>query len=112
MGQGQPSAGDLLHSRIINATYIAQDNDYWRDKGDYNALLQNARVRQLVLDDLARVGKENKVHGFEVLKGLHLEKDPFTESNNLMTPTHKLRRNELRKKFQPTLENLYQEIHE
>ncbi|CAH1437447.1 unnamed protein product [Lactuca virosa] len=44
--------------------------------GDFEALCENPKIKEYVLGELPKVGKENKLKGFEFVKAIHL--DPVT----------------------------------
>ena len=52
--------------------------------------------------------KANKLKGFEMIRGIHIENDPFTIENGLLTPTHKTKRPVLQQKYKSILEQLYE----
>jgi len=78
--------------------------------GDFNALCRNEAVKKALLEDLSRIARESKLHGFEVLKAVHLVAEPFTVENELVTPTFKLRRQNLLKVFQKEIDEMYEKI--
>lgn len=49
-------------------------------------------MKKEVMDDLARLHKENKFSGLERIVNIHLLADPFSIENDLLTPTMKLKR--------------------
>jgi len=80
--------------------------------GDYQALGKHPLVNKVILEDLTKVGKAQKLHGFEFVKGVCLSSEPFSVDNELMTATFKLRRPQLLKFFQQQIDGLYQSIPE
>jgi long-chain acyl-CoA synthetase len=48
---------------------------------------QHPVVRAAVLKDLDRIGKKSKFNSYEKVKAVHLELEPFTIENELLTPT-------------------------
>jgi long-chain acyl-CoA synthetase len=60
-----------------------------------------------ILDDVARVSRENGLHGFECVKAIHLEKTPFSVESNLMTPTFKLKRQQAQQRYEKEIAKLY-----
>lgn len=48
-----------------------------------------------------------KLNSFEIVRNVHLETSPFTAENGLLTPTFKLKRHELKKKYQPNIDEMY-----
>jgi long-chain acyl-CoA synthetase len=61
----------------------------------------------VILKDIARVSKENGLHGFECVKSIHLEKTPFSVEANLMTPTFKLKRQQAQQRYEKEIAKLY-----
>jgi long-chain acyl-CoA synthetase len=51
------------------------------------AAAKDPRVRKAVLKDLDKIGKKNKFNSFEKVRAVHLEVEPFTIENELLTPT-------------------------
>ncbi|KAJ3173865.1 hypothetical protein HK101_011019 [Irineochytrium annulatum] len=75
-----------------------------------------AKFKDLVQKELDVIGKEAKLRGFEYVKAVHLEADPFSMENGLITPTFKLKRNEcaslLQIKYRPQIDAMYKEIND
>ena len=51
------------------------------------------------------------LQGFEAVKAIHLEPQQFTVEDELMTPTFKLKRPQLQKKYQAVLDGMYKALH-
>eukprot|EP00002_Diphylleia_rotans_P034555 TRINITY_DN7433_c0_g1_i1.p1 TRINITY_DN7433_c0_g1~~TRINITY_DN7433_c0_g1_i1.p1 ORF type:complete len:710 (-),score=162.26 TRINITY_DN7433_c0_g1_i1:226-2355(-) len=77
---------------------------------DLKGLCQNPKVKQLILEDMTRVGKEAGLRGFEFVKAIHLEADPFSVERGLITPTFKLMRPACRKHYHDVIVKLYEEV--
>ena len=60
-----------------------------------------------IIKDLETTGRTNELKGFELVKRVFLTTEPFSIENNLMTPTMKLKRNELKKKFAKEIDDMY-----
>lgn len=83
------------------------------DKGtslEMELLCQKKEVHALLLSELARVGKALKLAGFELPKNIHVEHEPFSVENDLLTPSFKLKRNIAVKKYRKILDKLYEEL--
>ncbi len=50
------------------------------------------------------------VQGFELVKAVHLEAEPFSVENDLLTPSFKLRRAPLQKKYQAAITSMYAQL--
>jgi len=78
--------------------------------GDIDALekaVQDKRVRQAVLQSLAKVAKKNRLNGFEMIKGVHLTLTPFPDE--MITPTLKVKRNVAANLYKHVIDQLYLE---
>ena len=62
-----------------------------------------------ILNDMDKIGRKYDLKGFEIPKKIYLSKEDFTIENNMMTPTMKLKYNEIKKKYINELEELYKE---
>jgi len=61
------------------------------------------------LENLQKLGKQNALNGYEVVRAIHLESDAFSVENDLLTPTLKSRRPNLRRKYTDVIAQLYAE---
>lgn len=134
LSQGEYVAAEKIENVILASSYVAQafiygdsmqsclvgilvpDVDYvtaWKaDKAafkdlSFEAICDNAEFKKLVFDDISRIGKAGKLHGFERAKAIHLESELWTVENEVLTPTFKLKRNFAKKKYQATIDGLY-----
>ena len=53
------------------------------------ALVKSPKVKQQLLSDLAKFGREKGLKGFELIKNLRFELEPFSVENNLLSPSFK-----------------------
>jgi long-chain acyl-CoA synthetase len=72
-------------------------------------LMQDERVKQAILGAFDSLGSHGtaELKGFEIPRAIHLEPEPFSVENNLMTPTFKLKRAIARNKYKAVVEELY-----
>ncbi|CAA2996828.1 long chain acyl- synthetase 4-like [Olea europaea subsp. europaea] len=68
--------------------------------GDFNSLCQNPKVKEYILGELSKIGKEKKLKGFEFVKAVHLDPEAFDIDRDLLTPTFKKKRPQLLKYYQ------------
>ncbi|CAN6459908.1 unnamed protein product [Victoria cruziana] len=74
---------------------------------DYNSLCQNPKANMYILGELNNTGQANKLRGFELLKAIHLEPKPFDMERDMMTPTFKLKRQQLLEYYKDIVDELY-----
>ena len=75
--------------------------------------------KNAVLADMGKIGKVDKLRGYELLthshrfefvRAIHLEPVFFSVDNGLLTPTFKLKRNEASEKYRSVIDGLYREL--
>ncbi|XP_020241008.1 long chain acyl-CoA synthetase 2 [Asparagus officinalis] len=77
--------------------------------GSFEELCKHPEARKYILDLLNNTGRTQQLRGFEMLKAIHLEPVPFDMERDLVTPTFKLKRPQLLKYYQETVDELYRE---
>ena len=60
-----------------------------------------------VVSELVAAGKGDKLKGFEMVKAVHLESEAFSVDNDTLTPSFKLKRPQLQKKYQKEVDAMY-----
>ncbi|XP_021358594.1 long-chain-fatty-acid--CoA ligase 1-like [Mizuhopecten yessoensis] len=66
------------------------------------------KLKDLIQQDIINVGKAMGLKTFEQVKDIHLHPEPFSMDNNLLTPTFKNKRPNLRKFFKSRITELYE----
>ncbi|KAG6782881.1 hypothetical protein POTOM_012306 [Populus tomentosa] len=82
--------------------------------GDFKSLCENPKAKEYMLGELTKIGKEKKVpaefafslKGFEFIKAIHLDPEPFDMERDLITPTYKKKRPQLLKYYQVVIKPL------
>ena len=64
-------------------------------------------MKKEILKELETLGRTNGAKGFEIVKNVHLTLDEFTEDNGLLTPTKKVKRNEVKTHYQKEITEMY-----
>jgi long-chain acyl-CoA synthetase len=67
-------------------------------------------LREDLMADIARLSKENGLHGFETVKAVHVEPNQFTPENNLLTPSFKLKRHTARDYYEKEIADMYAKL--
>jgi long-chain acyl-CoA synthetase len=68
-------------SQVLKKTIDPEDLDAVK------AAAKDNRVRKAVLKELDKIGRKNKFNSWERVRSVHLEIEPFTIENELLTPT-------------------------
>ncbi|KAK3016062.1 hypothetical protein RJ639_007549 [Escallonia herrerae] len=75
--------------------------------GDFDSLCENPKVKEYIIGQLAKIGKEKKLKGFEFIRAVHLDPVPFDIERDLLTPTFKKKRPQLQKYYQNIIDSMY-----
>lgn len=79
---------------------------------DYDELCENKELISLLLKELDKFGRSKGLLGYEIIKNIYLEsyEDGFTVDNGLITPTFKLKRKEIKSKYEDVIQKLYDDL--
>jgi len=106
--------GDSFQSYLIAIVVpnIATIKEFANKEGiphkNIDDLLKTKEVKNYVLNEMNKTGKEAKLFGFEMVKNLYLEKESFA-LKDILTTTFKLKRHEAKKFYEKIFQQLYQE---
>lgn len=87
--------------KFLKAIGVDANKDNIREHFDHDQLIKE------ILKDMETFGRDNDFKGFEIIKKIHLLREPFTIENDLLTPTMKLKRNEVKSRYLDILKKLY-----
>ena len=73
---------------------------------DKTALCADERVKKLMLELMEAAADQAKLLGFQRVKTILLEPNQWTIEGNLLTPTFKIRRTQLKSKYEAQLKQL------
>ena len=76
-------------------------------KDNYQDYYEDEDLIKDILKEIDKYSRENDIKGFEIIKKVHLSKEPFTVENNLVTVTLKIRRHIAKKYFQKEIDKMY-----
>ncbi|XP_037328253.2 long-chain-fatty-acid--CoA ligase 1a isoform X2 [Pungitius pungitius] len=79
-------------------------------EGSFSELCKNKDVKNAILEDILRLGKNAGLKSFEQVRDIALHPEQFSIQNGLLTPTLKAKRNELRSLFRDQIDELYAKI--
>ncbi|KAH6559382.1 hypothetical protein KP509_1Z010900 [Ceratopteris richardii] len=77
---------------------------------DFIKLCNDENLKKHILSELNSIAKTKKLKGFEVIKAVHLEHQPFDVERDLITPTFKKKRPQLLKYYKETVDNMYKTL--
>jgi len=76
-------------------------------EGDFKAVCADAKTKAMFVEELTKYGKEDGLKGFELVRAVHVESEPFDVEKDLLTPTFKMKRPQLLKYYQKDIDALY-----
>jgi len=132
LAQGEYVAAEYLETVYLRSTFVAQVFVYgdsfknylvavvvpdpevllpWAQqqniKGDLVSLCLNDKVKLMIYNSLVKVADKVKLKGFEKVKNIHLDPEPWSIENGLLTPTMKVKRGDLKNKYAEVINGLY-----
>eukprot|EP01132_Coremiostelium_polycephalum_P007904 gene7904-9725_t len=104
--------GNSQKSSIIAIIHPHQDkSEEWgkskKNDKSFKEICKDEEFKKVILDDLNKVGREAKLFGFELPKTVILTDEPFSENNDLMTPSFKLKRPQIKEYFKKEIDHAY-----
>ena len=73
-------------------------------------LCADSKACEFVQQMLEKEGRAAGLKGFEIIKKVHLTAEEFTVDNDLITPSFKLKRPQLKKQFKQTIDKMYKDL--
>ncbi|KAK6494198.1 long-chain-fatty-acid--CoA ligase 1-like isoform X2 [Huso huso] len=118
--RSDPVAQVFVHGDSLQACLVAitvPDPEVlpsWAKKrgfeGSFTELCSNKEVKNAILEDMVKLGKEAGLKSFEQIKDIALHPEMFSIQNGLLTPTLKTKRGDLRNYFREQIDGLYSNI--
>jgi len=105
--------GDSFQSALVAIVVPDEEAlDKWATDSGIGAssiveLCKTKELYNVILGDIQKIAKKNSLLGFETPKAIYLEPEPFTVENDLVTPTFKLKRHQLKEKYETKIVELY-----
>uniref|UniRef100_A0A9J8AZN1 Long-chain-fatty-acid--CoA ligase n=1 Tax=Cyprinus carpio carpio TaxID=630221 RepID=A0A9J8AZN1_CYPCA len=107
--------GDSLQACLVGI--VVPDPDFlpgWAKRrgieGSYTEMCKSKELKNAILEDIIRLGKEAGLKSFEQVRDIALHMEMFSVQNGLLTPTLKAKRTELRNHFREQIDQLYAKI--
>lgn len=108
--------GDSLQSSIVAvvvpdaSTLQTWAKENGRPSLALEELCRDAAIVRMIHEDIVKTARSRQLASFEIPRVVHLEPEPFSVENDLLTPTFKLKRNEARDRYRPHIGRLYQQL--
>lgn len=102
--------GDSLKAELVAIVVPDWDVLSKHFPGAPAEVAKDPKVKDFVLQDMNKTAKEHKLKGFEMARAIHIEHEPFSPENELLTPTFKHKRPQLKNHYNNVILTLYEEI--
>ena len=79
-------------------------------KDNYKDYFEDPDLIKDILREIDEYSRQNDIKGFEIIKKVYLNKEPFTVDNNLITVTLKIRRHVCKQYFKKEIDKMYGKI--
>jgi long-chain acyl-CoA synthetase len=76
----------------------------------FQELCKTPEAKQFILSALTEQAKLSKLRGFEFIKQVHLDSEEFSVENDCVTPTFKLRRPQLKERYEQNIDDMYKKL--
>ena len=93
----------IVHPNVYKVRHLVHDN------ASLDEICKSEAVKTEVLKDLTETGRAAGLKGFERVQSIGLVTEEFTVENGLMTPSQKLKRHDLLKRYKEIIDGLYSE---
>ncbi|GMR32809.1 hypothetical protein PMAYCL1PPCAC_03004, partial [Pristionchus mayeri] len=78
--------------------------------GSMEELCKDEKIKKIILDDMIAVGKKAKLNSIEQVKDIFLSPELFSIENDLVTPTMKSKRPNIKKRYAKELTDMYSRL--
>jgi len=70
-------------------------------------IIASPDIHKMILDNFNELHKMNKLNGIEKVKKIYVTSEPFTQENEILTPTFKIKRNVARNVYKEQIDAIY-----
>ncbi|CAF2878279.1 unnamed protein product [Rotaria sp. Silwood2] len=103
---GRPIQATVVAIIVPDKEYIEQNYASTAPKS-FEELCKSDEFKKFIMNDLLHLAEENKLQYFETISNIYISHEPFSQENNLITSTLKIRRAMARQRFQTIIDSLY-----
>lgn len=73
----------------------------------FQALCKSKTLQDKIMNEITEISNKNQLYGFEIPKAIYLDSQLFSVENNLLTPTFKLKRQQLQDYYASAIDSMY-----
>ncbi|KAL7719845.1 Long-chain-fatty-acid--CoA ligase [Entamoeba marina] len=90
--------------------YLKETFNFEGNDEELKEFVKQKEVVETFRKEIEKHVRSKKVAGYEVVKNIYIELEPFNEANELATPSFKLRRPQIKQKYERILAEMRQEV--
>jgi len=108
--------GDSLQSSLVAImvpdeepvrAWAKNQGDEQLSQAPFAEICKSDGLRGAILSDIEKLSKSGNLNSLETVKAIHLEPELFSVENGLLTPTFKMKRKQMKDKYEREIERLY-----
>ena len=107
--------GDSLQSSLVAIVVPdeepvrawAKSHDERLSQAPFAEICKSDVLKSTILADIKTLSKSGNLNSLETVQAIHLEPELFSVENGLLTPTFKMKRKQMKDKFEREIETLY-----
>jgi len=109
---GNPLSSKLVGIIVPDVENVVPEIKGENDNTEWNLekVCQSESARLLILQDIENICRNFGLNGYEIPKEIALISEPFSIENELLTPTFKNKRIQIRRYFSDTINRLYEKV--
>ncbi|XP_041732723.1 long-chain-fatty-acid--CoA ligase 3-like isoform X2 [Coregonus clupeaformis] len=92
---------------VPNQKHLLSLAEQYRIRGSWEELCNNAAMEEVVLQVITEAALSAQLERFEIPRKIRLSPDPWTPETGLVTDAFKLKRQQLKSKYQDDIERMY-----
>ncbi|KAK6296118.1 hypothetical protein J4Q44_G00338310 [Coregonus suidteri] len=92
---------------VPNQKHLLSLAEQYRIRGSWEELCNNAAMEEVVLQVITEAALSAQLERFEIPRKIRLSPDPWTPETGLVTEAFKLKRQQLKSKYQDDIERMY-----
>ena len=77
------------------------------ESSDFAELCRHPAVKRLIFEDLVKCANSQQLRGFQIVRNIHLEPQPWSTENGFLLSSGKLNRNKVRHAYKDAIDLLY-----
>ncbi len=94
---------------ITNVDILFPNRHFYKFDQGLADLSKDPKLKKAIIEDITKIGRANKLLGYEIAKDIYLEATAWTPED-ILTPTFKLQRRHAKEKYKDQIAEMYNRI--